>query len=90
MGEREPNAIYQGGRAVARVLDPEIDLEAKEIRFGEIYQSDDLVLPEECEFQKYRLLIQKIAFASRADKADPSKRRVLQGVSADILGCRQQ
>lgn len=86
---REEDAIYQGDRIVARVLDAEVDLEAKEIRFGEIYQSDDLLLSEECEFQKYRILIQHIAFASRIDRSAPHKGRVFKGATADLLGYRE-
>lgn len=87
--KRDANAIYQDGQVVARVLDPEIDLEAKEIRFGEIYASDRLLLPEECEFQEYRILIQRIAFAAKVDRAAPEKGRVLRGVVADFLGYRK-
>jgi hypothetical protein len=87
---REPDAIYQGDGIVARVLDPEVDLEAKEIRFREIYNSDDLLLPDECEFQKYRLLIQRIAYASRINKEEPHKGRILRGVVAELLGYREQ
>ena len=88
--EREEDALYQNDRIVARVLGPEVDLRAKEIRFGEIYNSDGLLLPEECEFQKYRILIQHIAFASKIDRAAPHKGRVLRGATADILGYREQ
>jgi hypothetical protein len=84
--KHENDAIYQEGRPVARVIDPEIRHDAREIRFAEINQSDDLVLPEECEFQKYRLMIQKIEYASRIDKSAPEKGRVLRGVIAEVLG----
>lgn len=89
-GRREPNALYQGGRVVARVLQPEVDLAAKELRIAEVYNSDELMIPEECEFQQYRALIQRIAFASKIDKAEPHKGRILRGVIADILGYREQ
>jgi hypothetical protein len=88
--EREPDAIYQNNRLVARVLDAEVDTEAKEIRFGEVFNSDELMLPEECEFQKYRILIQRIAYASKVNKEEPHKGRILRGVSADLLGYREQ
>lgn len=88
--EREKDALYQKDQIVARVLDPEVDLVAKEIRFGEIYKSDELLLPEECEFQQYRILIQRVAFASKIDRAAPHKGRVLKGATADILGYREQ
>ena len=87
---REQDAIYQKGQIVARVIEPEIDLEAKEIRFSEVYRSDFLLLPEQCEFQKYKILVQRIADAMRVDRSDPQKGRVLTGVSADILGYNEQ
>ena len=86
----EDDAIYQDGRLVARVLEPEVHTDAREIHFGEVNRSDELTLPEECEFQKYRLMIQRIAYASRIDKNAPEKGRVLRGVVAEILGYREQ
>jgi hypothetical protein len=87
---REQDAIYQNDRLRARVLDPEVDTDAKEIRFGEVYNSDELLLPEECEYQKYRILIQRIAYASKVNKEEPHKGRILRGVTAEILGYREQ
>lgn len=88
--EREPDALYQKDRVVARVLDAEIDAEAREIRFGEIYNSDELLLPEECEYQKYRILIQRVAYASKVNREEPQKGRILRGAMAEILGYREQ
>ena len=88
--EREANAIYQNGRLVARVLDADVDTEAKEIRFGEVYNSDELILADECEFQKYRILVQRVAYASKVSKEEPHKGRILRGVVADLLGFREQ
>ncbi len=87
---READAVYQENRLVARVIDPEVDLEAKQVRFGELFQSDMLLLPEECEFQKYRILVQKIADATKLDRNAPDKGRILRGVSADIVGYNEQ
>ena len=87
---READAVYQEDRLVARVIDPEVDLEAKQVRFGELFQSDMLLLPEDCEFQKYRILVQKIADATKLDRNAPDKGRILRGVSADIVGYNQQ
>ena len=87
---RERNAIYQNGRLVGRALDVEVDLDTKEIRFGEIYESDYLALPDECEYDKYRILIQKVAFASKIMRESPEKGRVLRGATAEILGFREQ
>lgn len=86
----EENAVYQEGRVVARAVEPEVRWDSREIHFAEINNSDDLMLPEECEFQKYRLMIQRIEYASRIDKNAPEKGRVLRGVVAEILGYREQ
>jgi len=88
--ERLPDAIYQRDQVVARVLHPEIDLKAKEIRIGEVYSSDELLIPDECEFQKYRIQIQRVGYSSRIDRAEPHKGRILRNVSADILGYIEQ
>jgi hypothetical protein len=87
---RQDDAIYQNHERVARAIQAEVNLESKEIRFGELYESDPLLLPDECEYQKYRILIRKIAFAASLDKNAPHKGRVLRGVIAEILGQREQ
>lgn len=88
--QREEDAIYQNNQLVARVLDPAMNPAQKEIRFGEVYCSDLLVLPEECEYQKYRLLVRRIEYASKVNKEEPNKGRILRGVAAEILGYREQ
>ncbi len=88
--ERETDAIYQRDRVVARVLDAEVNLEAKEIRFGEVYSSDELILPDECEYQIYKIYVQKIATAYRGDRELRHKGRILKEVIAEILGYREQ
>jgi hypothetical protein len=87
---READALYQNGRIVARVADTEIDLDAREIRFREVHNSDDLVIPEETEFQEYRILIQRIAYATKIQRGEEHKGRVLRGVSCDLLGYRER
>ena len=87
---READALYQENRLVARVIDPQVDLEANQVRFGELFQSDNLLLPEECDFQKYRILVQKVADATKLDRNAPDKGRILRGVSADIVGYSEQ
>ncbi|HXE75371.1 MAG TPA: hypothetical protein VNN18_07030 [Candidatus Xenobia bacterium] len=91
LAQRDPNAIYQKNRygqerVVARVADVEVDETGKEILFGEISHSDDLLLPDECEYQKWIILVRKIAYAVAVDKANPQRGRVLKGVTAEILG----
>jgi hypothetical protein len=86
----EEDAIYQNGTIVARVQGAEVRSNSSEIHFDEINDSELLLLPEECEYQKYRLIIQRIEYASRIDKSAPHKGRVLRGVVAEILGYREQ
>ena len=87
---RDPDAIYQQGKLVGRVADSDVDIEAREVCFGEIYDSDHLLIPEECEFRNYKILIQRIADASKVDKHSGRLGRVLRGCVADILGYREQ
>ena len=87
---REDDAIYQNDRLVARVADPEINLDAKEIHFAEVYNSDCLLLPDECEFRQHRILIRKIAYATNTEREALHKGRILKGVKAEILGYREQ
>lgn len=83
------DALYQAGRVVARVLGAEIDNDTKEVRFDEVYESDGLMIPEECEFREYRILIQKITYATKIQRGEEHKGRVLRGVVADVLGFRE-
>jgi hypothetical protein len=87
---RQPDAIYQNSRIVARVVDVQVHADAREIRFGEVSNSDELLLPEDCEFQNYRILVQHIDFASKEERGAAYKGRVLRGVVAEILGYREQ
>jgi len=86
----EEDAIYQDGKVVARVVEPEVRVNDREIHFAEINDSELLMLPEECEFQKYRLMVKRIEYASRIDKRAPQKGRVLRGVVTVIMGYREQ
>lgn len=89
-GNREQDAIYQRGKLVARVVDPYVDSEAREIRFDELFDSDHLVLADECEFQKYRIMVQKVAFATKVDHRPGRTGRTLAGCTAEILGYIEQ
>ena len=89
-GARDQDAIYQRDKIVARVAELEIDLDAKELRMGEIYNSDEFLIPEEAEFRQFRILVQRIAYATKIDRAEIHKGRILKGVTADILGYREQ
>jgi hypothetical protein len=87
---RDDSAIYQNNRIVARVSDAQIDSEAREIRFEEVYDSTELLLPDECEFRDYRILVQRIGFASKEERGATHKGRTLRRVLAEILGYREQ
>ena len=89
-GAREPNAIYQKDQLVSRVADPQVDRDGKEIHFQELYNSDFLVLADECEFQKYKVIVRRVEYASKVTKEEPQKGRILRGVVAEILGYREQ
>ena len=89
-GSREDDGLYQNGRVVGRVLDARVDQEAREIHFGEISDSDELLLPEDCEYRNYRVLIQHVGFATREERGAAHKGRVLKTVVAEILGFREQ
>jgi hypothetical protein len=88
--ERRSDAVYQGGEVVAQVLGSEVDAEAKTIRFSELLNSDRLLLPDECEFQAYRIIVRKIGYATREEKQSLHKGRILRDVTAEILGYREQ
>jgi hypothetical protein len=88
--KREENAIYQKGEVVARVTRAEADGTGKEIFFEEIYNSDLLNLADECEFQKYQIIVRRVEYASKVNKEEPHKGRILRGVAAEILGYREQ
>lgn len=87
---REQDAIYQEGKLVARVVEPKVDLKGKQITFDEIIGSDHLLIPEECEYQNFRIMIQNVGFATRVDKRPGHAGRTLGDCIADILGYREQ
>jgi len=91
LATRDDDAIYQwsnfhGERLVAHVVGPEVNEEAKEINFVEIINSDFLLLPDECHFQKYRIEIDTVRDAIKSDRRDPEKGRILRQVHAKIIG----
>ncbi len=88
--QREPDTLYQKGRIVARVSGTRVDEAGKKIFFEEVYHSDTLLLPDECDFQQYVILIRKIQHATKLDPKALHRGRVLGGVEADILSYRQQ
>lgn len=87
---REKDALYQKSQIVARVSGAQVDEAGKRIRFEEAYNSDNLLLPDECEFQQYIIVIRKIEYATKLDPKALHKGRILRGVEGDILRYRQQ
>jgi len=85
---RLADGIYQNDRLVARVIGAEVDVGAKEIRFQEIYNSDYLLLPHECEFGEFAMMVQRIGLASKIERGSEHKGRVLKEVVAEILRSR--
>ena len=95
LSERDDTAIYQwsfhhGDQQVARAVKPEIDEAAKRVKFMEITHSDLLLLPDECHFQKYKLEIDTVGDATKIDKTEPEKGRILRQVTAQIIGYVEQ
>jgi heme exporter protein D len=95
LSERGDDAIYQwsfhhGDRLVARTVKAEVDESAKRVSFMEITHSDLLLLPDECHFRKYKLEIDTIGDATKVDKMDPDKGRILRNVTAHITGYVEQ
>jgi len=82
---RAADAIYQNGRFVGRVIAPRVDLGVKEIRFEEVHNSDYLMLPDECEFDRYAMVVKRVGFASKIERGAEHKGRVLKEVVAEIL-----
>jgi hypothetical protein len=85
---REPDAIYQKGKLVARVLEPEINEAGKEVRFTQVIDQEDLSLPDECEFRKYILMVRRVSYATK--ERSERRERVLKGVVAEIVGYWEQ
>ena len=95
LSQCEPDAIYQRSRygedrLVARVADVEVDEKGNEILFGEISESDDLLLPEECQYRNYVCVVRKVLWSISVSKEAPEKGRILRGVTAEILGRLEQ
>jgi hypothetical protein len=95
LSERRDDAIYQwsfhhGDRLVARTIKAEVDESGKRVSFLEITHSDLLLLPDECHFRKYKLEIDTVGDATKVDKMDPDKGRILRNVTANITGYVEQ
>ena len=95
MSDRDDDAIYQwsfhhGDRLVARIVKAEIDEAAKRVTFLEVTHSDLLLLPDECQFQKYSLEVDTVGDAMKVDSSEPEKGRILRDVTAHITGYVEQ
>jgi len=86
---READVIYQKGRFGGRVVGYQIDDVDKEVRFDEITNTDELLLPDEFEFQRYILIVRKVAYATKVARESPHKGRILRGVVAEIVSYRE-
>jgi len=85
---RLADAIYQNNQLVGKAIGAHVDLTAKEIRFQEIYNSDYLMLPHECDFGQFTIMVQRIGLASKVERGSEHKGRVLKDVVAEILRYR--
>ena len=87
---REPDGIYQKEKLVARAVGAEVDTKAQKVCFAELYRSEHLLLPDECEYGKYRILVHTIDDATKHNRTLPDRGRILRGVTAEILSYVEQ
>jgi hypothetical protein len=86
---REPDSLYQKGKFAGRAIGVEVDEVGKEVRFDRIENTDDLLLPDDFEFQKFNLIVRKVAYATKVAAESPQKGRILRGVVAEIVSYRE-
>jgi len=86
---RESDALYQNGKFAGRAVASEVDQVGQEVRFDQIENTEDLLLADEFEFQKYVLLVRKVGYATKVARESPHKGRILRGVVAKIVGYRE-
>ena len=88
LATRERDGLYQGGRLVSKVTGPTVDEARSEIRFNEIYQSNELNLGAEFEFQKWRLKFRAAESIVMISASAPQKGRIIEKVVCQITGVR--
>ena len=87
---KESDAIYQNGEKVGQVIGAEMDEANKKFTFAEIHHSDYLLLPEECDYQKFRIQIHDVEYATREGTEAAQKGRILRKLAGEILGYSEQ
>lgn len=85
---REDNAIYQNGELVARIEQPVIDEAKRSIQFAEIFQSHNLNLEAEFEFQKWRLKFKSAQMLVGLNASVPHKGNMILKAVCEIVGIR--
>lgn len=85
---REKDALYQGGRILARVSGAVIDEAKSTVRFDEIYNSNELNLGAEFEFQKWRLRFRSAESVTMVLASAPQKGRIIEKAVCEIAGLR--
>lgn len=88
MAAREGKGLYQNGKFAGLAIAFEVDEVGREVRFDEIDNTDELLLPDEVEFQKYVLVVRKVGYATKVSREAPQKGRILRGVVAEIVRYR--
>ncbi len=83
---KESDAIYQNGKKVGQVIGADVDEANKTFTFEEVHHSDNLLLPDECEFQKFRIQIHDVEYATREGAEAAQKGRILRKLAGEILG----
>ena len=88
LATRETDALYQGYKVVARVSGAAVDEAKSEVRFDEIYQSNQLDLGAEFEFQKWRLNFDSAESMTMLTASAPQKGRIIEKAICKIAGMR--
>lgn len=85
---RESSALYQDLKLAARVSGARVDEATNLVEFEEIYQSSDLDLNREFEFQKWRLRFKGADMIVGLDSSAPQKGQIVSKAVCTIIGTR--
>lgn len=85
---REPDAIYQSGKIVARTTGETVSELNEVIKFDEIYQSNGLDLNSPFEFRKWRIEFVHAGTMTQLKINAPQKGKILETVKCKIVGTR--
>ena len=86
--QREKDSIYQDGKIVAKIIEGKINQQNNAYFFKEIYNSNNLNLEKEFEFQKFKLKHKRHESGTYLDVTQPHKGKIIENVICEIIGER--